>query len=658
LKKLKINIGDVLNSDENLGEKVEDKFKFALLQVDKRLVNLELAIGEISEKIKNLKSIDAETINAIKERLDELEDLVMVENLGEIELKRFFENIESKTNDLSQKTNYFSEELKKIETLETKIEQIKNLEEEIVKLKEKVEPIETSILKNLKEEIADLKEKSEKLALKEDLEKIEKNVKEIDEKISGIFIPTQEIINLADKVLALEGKIKLLEDFKEDFDPIRSEIIKLKEKLSFFDVSSLEKISKLEKDFIELDKKISQLALKTEELASKPETSEILNKKIEELEEKINLIPKDNLEKFENVMKQEMEEKIKAIRDDIEKNENKIDDLNKKFETLSMPNPEIVKLDEKLNQLNLKIEDVEKIKGEIDAIKKEIETLESSILKKVNEDSSTFKNNVEEKLKLIEGKNSELNEKLKSMETSLSKNVEEKISSLSSFSEKISSLSEELSKLKEENSNFGKRIEQISNIENEIKSLNERIKLLEGQIIQRVASEISDLRMETSGEIKEIKDKISGITATKSEIDIKFLSSRLNSLKENVDYLLNRKVEFDMKLDDFQKALTKLAEKVEDIESMSFATTTVEERIRALEEKMEKMPDEIFNNLKNAISQLPSVRQQKFKAETEKPDLDSDIKKLLEKLSFLESKIMSLEEDVKSSGSGKALIVE
>jgi predicted nucleic acid-binding Zn-ribbon protein len=259
---------------------------------------------------------------------------------------------------------------------------------------------------------------------------------------------------------------------------------------------------------------------------------------------------------------------------------------------------------------------------------------------------------------LIEGKNSELNEKLKSMETSLSKNVEEKISSLSSFSEKISSLSEELSKLKEENYNFGKRIEQISNIENEIKSLNERIKLLEGQIIQRVASEISDLRMETSGEIKEIKDKISGITATKSEIDIKFLSSRLNSLKENVDYLLNRKVEFDMKLDDFQKALTKLAEKVEDIESMSFATTTVEERIRALEEKMEKMPDEIFNNLKNAISQLPSVRQQKFKAETEKPDLDSDIKKLLEKLSFLESKIMSLEEDVKSSGSGKALIVE
>jgi len=219
-------------------------------------------------------------------------------------------------------------------------------------------------------------------------------------------------------------------------------------------------------------------------------------------------------------------------------------------------------------------------------------------------------------------------------------------------------LSEELSKLKEESSSLGTKVEQTAILENEVKRLNERIRLLEGQIIQRVASEISDLRTETSGEIKEIKDKISGIIATKSEIDIKFLSSRLNSLKENVDYLLNRKAEFDMKLENLKMALTKLAEKVEELANMPPATVSVEERIKNLEERIEKMPDEIFNNFKNAILQLPSSKQQKVKIETEKSDLDSDIKRLLEKLSFLESKIMSLEDDVKSSGSGKAVIVE
>ncbi|MEM5879667.1 MAG: hypothetical protein QXU74_04230, partial [Candidatus Aenigmatarchaeota archaeon] len=58
------------SGEEIKGDGVEDKFKFALLQVDKRLVNLEIAIGEINEKIKSLTAVDAETINEIKERLD------------------------------------------------------------------------------------------------------------------------------------------------------------------------------------------------------------------------------------------------------------------------------------------------------------------------------------------------------------------------------------------------------------------------------------------------------------------------------------------------------------------------------------------------------------------------------------------------------------
>ena len=78
-------------------------------------------------------------------------------------------------------------------------------------------------------------------------------------------------------------------------------------------------------------------------------------------------------------------------------------------------------------------------------------------------------------------------------------------------------------------------------------------------------------------------------------------------MKENVDYLLGRKTEVDVKLDNLQKALAKLTERMEEIG---------------------------------------------------KSDLNFEIKKLLEKLSILESKMISLEKDVKSSRAGKVLIVE
>ncbi|MEM5853501.1 MAG: hypothetical protein QXS37_02835 [Candidatus Aenigmatarchaeota archaeon] len=469
-------------SEEGIkGMEVEDKFKFALLQVDKRLVNLEVAIGEINEKIKSLTTVDVETINQIKERLDELEDLIMVENLGGLELKRFLENIDSRTTELSQKTASLSESVK-----------------------------------NFEEKISELKGGYDTSALKDNINKLEKN---------------------------------------------------------------------------------------------------------------------------------------------IEKIENELKDINKRMSELT-PAQEVSRLENNLGSITSKI----------DEIVGKIESLEPSILKKVEEKIFDLKDivtglegrikSVEEMRKSLislEEKISELKERIRVTESSMLKKVDEKISVLPLISEQILSFGEEISKLKEEASNLHRKSEQLITLENEIKRLEERIRPLETQIIQRVVSEISELRSETSKEIKEIKDKISGMIATKSEIDIKFLSSRFNALKENVDYLLNRKAEFDMKIDNLQKALAKIAEKVEEMASKPPIPASFEERLASMEKKIEAMPDEIFGNIKNVISQLPgSVRE----GSLAKSDVDTDIKKLLEKIAILEDKIISLKEYVKGSESGRPLIVE
>ena len=487
------------------------------------------------------------------------------------------------------------------------VEKIKILEEDIKSLRDKILSLETSIVKKLEEDIASLKEKNLQFVLKEDIKKLEKSIEEMNQKISSILLPNEQLLDLTNKFSALEEKFKLLEKSREDLSSIKLEISNLKEKANSLEASlPLERMSKIENEFSELKEKFSQITSKLEVIVSKTEVPEILNEKINKLEEKISKISSESVDNLQKIIKPELEEKIKSLNENIKKIKDELEDTNKKI-------PEIEERIKSLDEIN-------KI------------------------------------LISLEGKISEVKEKSRLIEASTLKKVDEKIATLPLLSEQVLSLTEEVSKLKEEALNFSMKLDKITNLEEGVKRLNERIRPLETQVVQRIASEVSELRAETSKEIKDIKDKISGIIATKSEMDIKFLSSRLNSLKENVDYLLNRKAEFDLKIDDLQKSLAKIAEKVEDLASMP-ALPSIEERLAKMEERIEAMPTEIFNSLKNAFSRL-ETKQEKREKIVRASSLDEELKGLAEKISSIESKLMSLEEGLKGSGEGKPLILE
>ena len=205
-------------------------------------------------------------------------------------------------------------------------------------------------------------------------------------------------------------------------------------------------------------------------------------------------------------------------------------------------------------------------------------------------------------------------------------------------------------------------------IKGDIEYLKGRTKPVEQEILQKVVSEIADLRTETGKEIREVKDKIEGVATTKSDIDIKFLSSRVNAMKENVDFMMNRKAETDMKIENLKKAILKIAEGavstdiIRAIENNERILADLTERVGSIEnslktsessesgkvfyKKISSMYDEMNKKLEEA-KRTPSI--QSFKTEPLTAS-DAQINELIDKIIFLESRMKAIENSLERKG--------
>ncbi len=113
---------------------LENKVKLSLLQAEKRLVDLEVSAAEIKELKDRLSEIDFEAlkganIGELKQRLDDLEDVIMVENLGVEELKKMMEDVRDKLQQPSPTATVSPE-------METKVASIDELHSKMSALEE------------------------------------------------------------------------------------------------------------------------------------------------------------------------------------------------------------------------------------------------------------------------------------------------------------------------------------------------------------------------------------------------------------------------------------------------------------------------------------------------------------------------------------------
>lgn len=272
----------------------------------------------------------------------------------------------------------------------------------------------------------------------------------------------------------------------------------------------------------------------------------------------------------------------------------------------------------------------------------------------VPEDENKYKFSflqIEKRLVNLEIAIGELSEKIKKVDVKSLSGIQEKVDELEDFLLVENAGVVELKKIME-------KIEKGV----DIKSLPSQ------DVINKIVSEVADLRSELNKEIVYLKEKVEGEEATKSDIDIKFLSSRVKSLKENVDFLVNRKVEIDQKIQSMEKeianirgmsqeiapgqfkpidndALLKLSSRVDNLEKSAAAIT---ERIGETIDLLENMKgiaketgglqvsENIEGRVKNLEERIGDVEKSGGKGIA---DLDVIIGKIMQ----LESRIAALE---------------
>lgn len=233
----------------------------------------------------------------------------------------------------------------------------------------------------------------------------------------------------------------------------------------------------------------------------------------------------------------------------------------------------------------------------------------------------------------------------------------------------------------------------------ELDEMRSKVEPLNPDVIRSIVAEISDLRIETNREIRELKEKVGNVPLY---ADMQFLSNRVKDLKLTMDNLLNMKVEIDARIlnmernladrgagngsiasniisevEDTKKQVFEMQKKLASVDSLTryimrkpaqpgmdtAKQTEMSQEIQKLYVKINEIYSEAerklmdmerltplgagekISELNSKISELEN-RIRNLKTETEeKPEkiYDDQIKEILEKLILLETRISALE---------------
>lgn len=213
--------------------KPEDKFKLSLLNMERRFVDVEFAVSELAARIKGL---DAEELKTFKTRLEDIEDLILVEQAGIIELKSVMEHVDQgfESSAKAADVSAIKDRVRRIENLaraaaemadlpselteETKMK-IRTLEEEIAELKarpvvESVDPLEIG---NVKKDMRMLGDKLSvlRMAVEDSKRTIDRKVQEA---ITGAQVTTADFEFVNSKIRSLKSGIDMLSDRRVEMD--------------------------------------------------------------------------------------------------------------------------------------------------------------------------------------------------------------------------------------------------------------------------------------------------------------------------------------------------------------------------------------------------------------------------------------------------------
>ena len=343
----------------------------------------------------------------------------------------------------------------------------------------------------------------------------------------------------------------------------------------------------------------------------------------------------------------------------------------------------LLNLERKILDLEGLIADLSKKVKEVEKVKSEMEDLEDLTMVG-NLAVIDLKKRVEE-VKVDKGKLQSLINEVEALKNTLKplkSEIEEikKVLPMEEMKEKISFLENMTKRLSEENKEFQTNFSELTLTINKIKK---DISRLEEEGLKKILSEITSIRSEMYKEIRGLKEQVEELEKKTSSVDIALLASKFNSLKENVDYLLNRKVEIDMKMKNLEESISKIMNQeflpeniINDLTRISERTRSLEERVESLKaivvgmgEKIKKVESskisteapssEILRRLKNVEEELKNIKGLRSGANLNEilnrienlekgasPELVSTSSLIKSEISEIKQKIKELEEQI------------
>jgi chromosome segregation ATPase len=418
LVKNRVILGEILPEEPEKFSRTENKFKLTLVQMDKRFVDLETAITELREKAKEP---PVQPISPLQQKIDDLEDLIMVEQAGVVELKKMMEEAKLKFGQASDLTSVVS----KLN------ERLAFIEKEALSLKQKIVPkteLEDRIRK-MQTDISSVSVRSPPTSL--EMESLHKNFEDLNNQLTSFSSRTENNLKgLFDKIKEMESK-QSIQRPGIDFDLLSSKIESLRISLDSIIKKKIEmdlKMAEFEKKFEIIESRIRESISESimDEMKNNRKDLMTTNIRVESLERVFRELL-SSIQNLENSMKKfESLEKITFLGKDIENKIEKFKFIEEEMKRLSSK-VELMygDIEKRLMVMSGLERNVPKLNERISSLQKEFDKARIDIGNKVGNDSiKVLEGRIDERSNEIRNRLIDFNNRIQSTESMLAKTNE------------------------------------------------------------------------------------------------------------------------------------------------------------------------------------------------------------------------------------------
>jgi len=226
--------------------KPEDKFKLSLLSMDKRFMDMEFAVSEIASRVKD---IDPENLKTLDQRIEALEDMIMVEQAAVMELKCVMEAADQGFRGVAS--------LRDVEDMRERVRRVENLARAAAEMTDM--PAELSEetkrrIRSLEEKVTEIADKVVEVVSPMEVAEMRRAVSNIDERVSVMRMSVDDLKRNIDK--RVQEGIKSAQITTADFGFIDTKVNSLKSAIDILSDKRVEAELKLD----EMQQRLSSIS--------------------------------------------------------------------------------------------------------------------------------------------------------------------------------------------------------------------------------------------------------------------------------------------------------------------------------------------------------------------------------------------------------------